>query len=64
MKIAIVGYGKMGRMIEHLAAERQIPVALKLDEFNNAHFTGITAENFRDVDVAIEIGRASCRERV
>jgi len=31
MKIAIVGYGKMGRMIEALAAPRGVEVALKLD---------------------------------
>ncbi len=54
MKIAIVGYGKMGRMIETLAAGRGIDVALKLDEFNNANFEGITADNFRGIDVAIE----------
>ena len=29
-------------------------MALKLDEFNNANFEGITAENFRGVDVAID----------
>jgi 4-hydroxy-tetrahydrodipicolinate reductase len=54
MTIAIVGYGKMGRMIERLAQERGIAVALKLDEFNNADFSGITAANFRGVDAAIE----------
>jgi len=59
MKIAIVGYGKMGHMIEHLAAERKIAVALKLDEFNNADFSAITAENFRDVDVAIDFSTPS-----
>jgi 4-hydroxy-tetrahydrodipicolinate reductase len=54
MNIAIVGYGKMGRMIERLATERGIVVGLKLDEFNNAGFAGITAENFRGIDVAID----------
>src|ERR1035437_2775538 len=54
MKIAIVGYGKMGRMIEKAAVDRGIEVALKLDEFNNAKFEGITAENFRGIDVAID----------
>ena len=54
VKIAIVGYGKMGRMIEAAAAERGIEVGLKLDEFNNARFEGITAENFRGIDVAID----------
>jgi 4-hydroxy-tetrahydrodipicolinate reductase len=59
MKIAIVGYGKMGRMIERLSLEREITVALKLDEFNNANFTGITADNFRDIDVAIDFSTPS-----
>ncbi len=44
----------MGRMIEQLAPECGIEVALKLDEFNNANFEGITAENFRGIDVAID----------
>ena len=35
-KLAIVGYGKMGRLIEQLAPEYGFAVALKLDEFNNA----------------------------
>jgi len=62
MKIAIVGYGKMGRMIEDLVLERperEIAVALKFDEFNNANFAGITAANFRDVDVAIDFSTPS-----
>jgi 4-hydroxy-tetrahydrodipicolinate reductase len=54
MTIAIVGYGKMGRMIERLALERGIAVGPKLDEFNNANCAGIDAESFRGVDVAID----------
>lgn len=52
--LAIVGYGKMGRLIEKLAPESGFDVTLKLDEFNNSKFEGITAENFRGVDVAID----------
>jgi 4-hydroxy-tetrahydrodipicolinate reductase len=54
MNIAIVGYGKMGRMIERLGTERGVTVAAKLDEFNNANFEGINAANFANVDVAID----------
>ncbi len=54
MNIALVGYGKMGQLVGRLAAERGINVALKLDEYNNAHFEGITAENFKGIDVAID----------
>ena len=53
-KLAIIGYGKMGRLIERLAPEYGFAVALKLDEFNNANFEGLTPENFRGVDVAID----------
>ena len=53
-QLAIVGYGKMGKLVEQLAAEYGFEVALKLDEFNNADFEGLTAENFRGVDVAID----------
>lgn len=54
MRIAIVGYGRMGRIIERLAVDRGITVATKLDEFNNAAFEGIHPANFNDVDVAID----------
>jgi 4-hydroxy-tetrahydrodipicolinate reductase len=51
MNIALIGYGKMGRLIEQLAPG---DVKLKLDEFNNANFEGVTAENFSGIDVAID----------
>ena len=54
MNIALIGYGKMGRLIESLAPQYGGAVSLKLDEFNNASFEGVTAENFRGVDVAID----------
>jgi 4-hydroxy-tetrahydrodipicolinate reductase len=54
MRIALAGYGKMGRMIERAATERGHEIALRLDEFNNANFEGITEESFRAVDVAID----------
>jgi 4-hydroxy-tetrahydrodipicolinate reductase len=53
-RLAIVGYGKMGRLIEQLAPEYGFAVWLKLDEFNNANFEGLTAENFSGIDVAID----------
>ena len=40
--------------LEQLAPEYDFAVALKLDEFNNANFEGLTAENFGGVDVAID----------
>jgi 4-hydroxy-tetrahydrodipicolinate reductase len=54
MNLAIVGYGKMGRLIEQLAPEYNFEVKLQLDEYNNANFEGLTPENFSGIDVAIE----------
>ncbi|MDX2269303.1 MAG: dihydrodipicolinate reductase C-terminal domain-containing protein [Bryobacter sp.] len=54
LKIALVGYGKMGRMLESLAGEYGMEVVLRLDEFNNASGEMFTRENFDAVDVAIE----------
>ena len=53
-RLAIVGYGKMGRLIEQLAPEYGFAVALKLDEFNNTNYEGVTADNFRGIDVAVD----------
>lgn len=53
-KLALVGYGKMGKMIDSLAAEYGFETVLRLDEFNNADGAGMTGENFSGVDVAIE----------
>jgi 4-hydroxy-tetrahydrodipicolinate reductase len=54
MKLALVGYGKMGKLIELIAPEYGFTVALKLDEFNNADGAGITPQNFAGIDVAID----------
>jgi 4-hydroxy-tetrahydrodipicolinate reductase len=54
MNLAIVGYGKMGRLIEQLAPAYGFTVTLKLDEFNNTNYEGVTAENFSGVDVAVD----------
>ena len=53
-KLAIVGYGKMGRLIEQFAPQYGFEVALKLDEFNNANGEGLAKKNFAGIDVAIE----------
>lgn len=54
LRIALVGYGKMGRMIESLAAEANCEIVLRLDEHNNADRAGMTAEAFSGVEAAIE----------
>lgn len=54
INLAIVGYGKMGRLIEQLAPEYRCNVKLRLDVDNNSRFEGMTPENFRGIDAAIE----------
>jgi 4-hydroxy-tetrahydrodipicolinate reductase len=52
--LALVGYGKMGRLIEQLAPAYGFEAALKLDEFNNVDGVGITPEAFRGIAAAID----------
>ncbi len=54
MNLAIIGYGKMGRSIERLAPEYGCEVKLRLDIDDNANFEGMTRENFRGIDAAVE----------
>lgn len=54
MKIAIVGYGKMGKIIERIALERGHVVVARFDIDNNVNGEGLTAESLAGVDAAIE----------
>ncbi|RKT00096.1 4-hydroxy-tetrahydrodipicolinate reductase [Flavobacterium sp. 123] len=47
MKIALLGYGKMGQVIERIATERGHEIVLRKDEFN-------TYEGLSNADVAID----------
>ncbi|MEX8548351.1 MAG: 4-hydroxy-tetrahydrodipicolinate reductase [Mucilaginibacter sp.] len=51
MKIALLGYGKMGKMIEQVALERKHEIVLKIDHDN---LQELTLENLQKADVAIE----------
>lgn len=54
MNLAIVGYGKMGKLIDSLASEYDFTTVLRLDVHNNAHGEMFTPQVFEEVDVAIE----------
>jgi 4-hydroxy-tetrahydrodipicolinate reductase len=51
MKIALIGYGKMGKAIEEIAVGRNHTATLKIDINNIDQFT---RENLQQCDVAIE----------
>ena len=54
MKLALIGYGKMGRMIEQMAAARGHQVVCRADVEGNEDGQALTRENLRDAEVAIE----------
>ncbi|PAW93214.1 4-hydroxy-tetrahydrodipicolinate reductase [Mucilaginibacter sp. MD40] len=56
MKIALLGYGKMGKMIEQIALDRKHDIVLKIDR-DNLH--ELTADNLQQADVAIEFSTPS-----
>ena len=51
MKIALLGYGKMGQIIEHFALHRDHEIVLTIDGANTEQ---LTIENLRKADVAID----------
>ncbi len=51
MKIALIGYGKMGKEIEKIAEKKGHQIIFKFDVNNQNEFT---AENLKKADVAIE----------
>ena len=51
MRIAIIGYGRMGKTIEKIAIEKGHTIPLKIDLDNKTDFND---ENLKGIDVAIE----------
>jgi 4-hydroxy-tetrahydrodipicolinate reductase len=51
MRIALIGYGKMGKAIEEIAIAHKHEIVLRISSSNQAQFT---QENLRKADVAIE----------
>ncbi len=51
MKIALIGYGKMGQEIERIALDRGHEIALIIDQNNHAD---LTVENLKGIDVVVE----------
>jgi 4-hydroxy-tetrahydrodipicolinate reductase len=54
MRLAIVGYGRMGQAIASLAPARGHEIALVIDEAENPEGRALTAERLRGIDAAIE----------
>ena len=59
MNLAIIGYGKMGHLVEQLAPEYGFDVSLRLDIAENENGKGISRERFRGVDVAVDFSVAA-----
>lgn len=59
MKIAIIGYGKMGKMIEQSALSKGHSIIAKIDPKCPPH-TSITAKALADTDVCIDFTHPSC----
>ncbi len=57
MKIALLGYGKMGRLVEAAALRQGWEVGPKLDIHDNEGGIGITPISMAGVDVAVEFSQ-------
>jgi 4-hydroxy-tetrahydrodipicolinate reductase len=58
-RLALIGYGKMGKLLEQLAPAHGFEVALRLAGTDNPGGAGITPERFQGVDVAIDFSTAA-----
>ena len=54
MKIALIGYGKMGKIIEHLAPAKKMEVACSFDIDKPIRADNATRQKLRDVSVLID----------
>lgn len=58
MRLLIIGYGRMGKLVDQLSESYGFDVAGRLDIDNNRGGVGVTADQVRDVDVAIDFSTA------
>jgi len=54
LRIALVGYGRMGKAIDAISDEHGCRVVERLDIHNNRNGEGLESSSLNDVDVAIE----------
>ena len=53
-RIGLIGYGKMGKMVEEAAAGKHIEVAVRFDEFNPFHESANVRQSLQSVPVLID----------
>lgn len=53
LRLALIGYGRMGKLVEQLAPEHGFEVALRVDS------KGIAEESFQGIDAAIDFSTAA-----
>ena len=58
-RLALLGHGRMGKLVEQLAPDHGFEVALRLDGAANRDGAGITPESFRGIDVAVDFSTAA-----
>jgi 4-hydroxy-tetrahydrodipicolinate reductase len=58
-RLALLGHGRMGKLVEELAPGHGFEIVLRLDGAANRDGAGITPESFRGIDVAIDFSTAA-----
>ncbi len=57
MKLALLGYGKMGKLVETIALREGLEIGPKLDIADNPGGSGITPASMEGVDVAVDFSQ-------
>ncbi len=58
LRIALVGYGRMGRLVDALSGSYGCEVVARLDDVNNVNGSGITPGTWPGADVAVDFSTA------
>ncbi|HEV8579749.1 MAG TPA: dihydrodipicolinate reductase C-terminal domain-containing protein [Thermoanaerobaculia bacterium] len=58
-RLALLGYGRMGRLVEQFAPAHGFEVALRLDGRSNAGGEGISPESLQGIDAAVDFSTAA-----
>jgi 4-hydroxy-tetrahydrodipicolinate reductase len=60
MKIALLGYGKMGRMVEEAALKKGHTIIAKISSHESSQITSSTPSSIEHADVCIDFSHPSC----
>ena len=64
MHLALIGYGRMGHEVEHVAEEKGLKISKIFEIGENQHGAALTKSGLKGVDVCIDFSSPEARSRI